>query len=140
MTTADGPCLRGIQRGAHSSLNQSWVQGAFAERNPRLRLGGALQNFPRNRPLPREQAGLADGAKDFGSIVSTASHLPGCNWLDSIYFLFVTYTTVGYGDLVPVGPIRFIAATEALNGWVLLGWSASFTFLEMQRFWRGPRA
>jgi hypothetical protein len=23
-----------------------------------------------------------------------------------------------------------------LNGFVLLGWSASFTFLEMQRFWR----
>ena len=83
--------------------------------------------------------GIMDGAKNFGSLVSTASHMPGCNWLDYIYFSFVTYTTVGYGDLVPVGPIRFIAATEALNGWVLLGWSASFTFLEMQRFWRGPR-
>ena len=34
-------------------------------------------------------------------------------WIDDIYFSFVTYTTVGYGDLVPVGPIRFIGAGEA---------------------------
>lgn len=86
--------------------------------------------------------GLLDGLKGFGHIARTSAQaaqaaqaLP-MDWLDYIYFSFVTYTTVGYGDLVPVGPIRFIAATEALNGWVLLGWSASFTFLEMQRFWR----
>ncbi len=83
--------------------------------------------------------GLLDGVEGFGSIATTSSHTLPSDWLDDIYFSFVTYTTVGYGDLVPVGPIRFIAATEALNGWVLLGWSASFTFLEMQRFWRNPR-
>ena len=83
--------------------------------------------------------GLLDGVAGFGGIAKTAT--PGLpdDWLDYVYFSFVTYTTVGYGDLVPVGPIRFIAATEALNGWVLLGWSASFTFLEMQRFWRGHK-
>ena len=55
---------------------------------------------------------------------------------DCIYFSAVTYTTVGYGDLAPVGPIRFLAGTEALTGFVLLTWSASFTYFEMQRFWR----
>ena len=84
--------------------------------------------------------GLLDGAEGFGSIVKTATDTPSNDWLDYIYFSFVTFTTVGYGDLVPVGPIRFVAATEALNGWVLLGWSASFTFLEMQKFWRGQKA
>ncbi len=83
--------------------------------------------------------GLLDGAASFGHIAATSPLGPGLGWLDYIYFSFVTFTTVGYGDLVPVGPIRFIAATEALNGWVLLGWSASFTFLEMQRFWRGNK-
>lgn len=83
---------------------------------------------------------LLDDATGFGGIVKTATDTPDNNWLDYIYFSFVTFTTVGYGDLVPVGPIRFIAATEALNGWVLLGWSASFTFLEMQKFWRGQKA
>ncbi len=83
--------------------------------------------------------GLLDGLEGFGSIVKTSQDALPDDWLDFIYFSFVTYTTVGYGDLVPVGPIRFVAATEALNGWVLLGWSASFTFLEMQRFWRGHK-
>ncbi len=34
------------------------------------------------------------------------------------------------------GPIRFIGGTMALTGLVLITWSASFTFLEMERFWR----
>jgi Ion channel len=84
--------------------------------------------------------GMLDGVAGFGGIAKVASPAAATEWLDYIYFSFVTYTTVGYGDLVPEGPIRFIAATEALNGWVLLGWSASFTFLEMQRFWRGAKA
>ena len=58
--------------------------------------------------------------------------------MDAIYVSSATYTTVGYGDLSPVGPIRLLLACEALAGFVLLTWSASFTFLEMQRYWR-PR-
>jgi hypothetical protein len=46
-----------------------------------------------------------------------------------------TYTTVGYGDLAPVGPIRLIMGLEGLTGFLLLTWSASFTYLEMQRYW-----
>lgn len=53
--------------------------------------------------------------------------------LDCVYFSFVNYTTLGYGDLVPTGHIRFIAGTEALVGLVLITWSASFTYLELQR-------
>jgi len=55
---------------------------------------------------------------------------------DAIYFSAVTFTTVGFGDLTPVGPIRFVAGTEALTGFVLITWSASFTFIEMQKFWK----
>lgn len=56
--------------------------------------------------------------------------------LDAVYLSAVTYTTVGFGDLAPVGPIRFIGGTMALTGFVLITWSASFTFLEMERYWR----
>jgi hypothetical protein len=56
--------------------------------------------------------------------------------LDAVYFSAVTFTTVGYGDLTPVGPIRFLAGTESLTGFVLIAWSASFTYLEMERYWR----
>lgn len=55
--------------------------------------------------------------------------------LDYVYYSSMTYTTVGYGDLFPVGPLRFIAAMESLLGLMLITWSASFTYLEMQRFW-----
>lgn len=59
-------------------------------------------------------------------------------FLDAIYLSAITFTTVGFGDLAPVGPIRFLSGTEALTGFVLIGWSASFTYLEMERFWRNP--
>ncbi len=54
--------------------------------------------------------------------------------VDCVYFSFVNYTTLGYGDLVPTGQIRFVAGSEALVGLVVIAWSASFTYLEMQRF------
>lgn len=56
--------------------------------------------------------------------------------LDAVYLSAATFTTVGFGDLSPTGPLRFLAGTEALTGFILITWSASFTFLEMARFWR----
>ena len=56
--------------------------------------------------------------------------------LDFVYFSAVVYTTLGLGDLVPAGAIRFMVGMEALTGFVLITWSASFTYLEMERFWR----
>jgi len=55
---------------------------------------------------------------------------------DYAYFSAMVYTTVGFGDIVPDGPIRLVVGTEALTGLVLITWTASYTFLEMQRFWR----
>ena len=52
---------------------------------------------------------------------------------DVIYFSFVTYTTVGFGDVYPTGDIRLLTGVEALAGLMLITWSASFTFLIMQR-------
>ncbi|TDN99194.1 MULTISPECIES: potassium channel family protein [Halomonas] len=61
------------------------------------------------------------------------------NFLDYVYFSAISYTTVGYGDLIPTGPLRFVAGTEALLGFMLITWSASLTFLEMQRHWSARR-
>ena len=55
--------------------------------------------------------------------------------LDCVYFSFTTYSTVGYGDIEPVGHLRFTAGLESLTGLVLITWSASMLFLEMQRYW-----
>ena len=63
---------------------------------------------------------------------------PVSDLFDAVYLSAVTYNTVGYGDMTPVGPVRFLAGTEALVGLVLITWSASFTYLEMERFWKRP--
>jgi hypothetical protein len=54
---------------------------------------------------------------------------------DCLYFSVVTYTSLGFGDHVPVSHARLIAGVEALNGLLLIGWSASFTYLAMERYW-----
>lgn len=60
------------------------------------------------------------------------------SFFDYVFKSAVTYTTLGYGDMVPMGPIRFLYGTEALVGFALITWSASFTFLEMQKNWNEP--
>ena len=52
------------------------------------------------------------------------------------YFSIETFTTQGVGDLYAVGPLRLVASVEPLIGLMLIGWSTSFTFLVMRRFWR----
>jgi len=56
-------------------------------------------------------------------------------FLDCIYWSFTCFTTVGFGDVVATGHIRFLAVLEALTGLVLITWSASFLYLQMERFW-----
>jgi hypothetical protein len=56
--------------------------------------------------------------------------------LDAIYLSGTTYSTLGYGDLVAVGPIRFLIGTESIVGLMMLAWSASFTYFEMARYWK----
>lgn len=59
--------------------------------------------------------------------------------VDHFYFSITTFTTLGFGDLQPRGPVRLIAGVQSLNGLLLIGWSASFTYLSMERFWQdGP--
>ena len=57
-------------------------------------------------------------------------------FFDYMYFSAVTFSTVGFGEMWPVGAIRILCATEALAGFVLIAWSASFTYIEMEKFWR----
>ena len=55
--------------------------------------------------------------------------------INCLYFSAETYTSLGFGDITPVGPVRLIAGVEALNGLLLIGWSASYTFVAMEKFW-----
>lgn len=51
------------------------------------------------------------------------------------YFSISSYTTLGVGDIVPIGPMRILAGIEALTGLVLIAWTASFSYLMMERYW-----
>ncbi|MBR0906509.1 potassium channel family protein [Bradyrhizobium liaoningense] len=45
-----------------------------------------------------------------------------------LYFAFVNYTTLGYGDVTPVREWRLIGPLTAMNGVLLFGWSAAVLF------------
>jgi Ion channel len=55
--------------------------------------------------------------------------------LDCVYFSFTTYTTLGTGDIQPIGDLRYLTGLESLTGLVLITWTASFLYLEMTRYW-----
>lgn len=56
--------------------------------------------------------------------------------LDHVYFSAVVYTTVGFGEIVPQGAVRALVGAEGITGLTLITWSASYTYLEMQQYWR----
>jgi hypothetical protein len=67
----------------------------------------------------------------FGELVG----LVELTFFDCVYFSTISFTTLGFGELVPTDDIRFLSGIESLVGLVLITWSASFTFIEMQKRW-----
>jgi hypothetical protein len=50
-----------------------------------------------------------------------------------VYFSFVNYTTLGYGDIIPVERWRLLGPITALNGVILIGWSTAVIFEVLRR-------
>ena len=44
----------------------------------------------------------------------------------ALYFSTITFSTVGYGDVVPAHDWRVLAALEGVNGFLLIGWSTAY--------------
>lgn len=63
------------------------------------------------------------------------SGVPIESFEDCLFVSVVAYSSLGYGDHAPVGHARLLTGVEALNGLLLIGWSASFTYLAMERYW-----
>lgn len=59
----------------------------------------------------------------------------GGTLLDCGYFSFTSYTSLGLGDIEPLGHIRFLVGLEALTGLILVAWTASFLYIQMQKYW-----
>jgi len=57
----------------------------------------------------------------------------------AFYFSSVTYTTVGYGDLVLPEMWRLVGGVEALTGILMCGWSTGFFFAVLSRIYRSQQ-
>ncbi|MCG6937490.1 MAG: potassium channel family protein [Gammaproteobacteria bacterium] len=55
--------------------------------------------------------------------------------MDCAYFSFTVFSTLGFGDIEPLGHLRYLTGIESLTGLVLITWTASFLYYEMQRYW-----
>jgi hypothetical protein len=60
--------------------------------------------------------GVSDGGEPVVFNASMPFYSNLLNLFKSLYFSVVTFTTLGYGDLVPVGVSRLVAAIEAFAG------------------------
>ena len=47
---------------------------------------------------------------------------------DLLYFAFVNYTTLGYGDVTPLAKWRLLGPMTAMNGVLMFGWSTALIF------------
>jgi hypothetical protein len=50
-----------------------------------------------------------------------------------VYFAFVNYTTLGYGDVVPIPIWQLLGPITAMNGILLFGWSTAVIFEVLRR-------
>ena len=52
---------------------------------------------------------------------------------DLVYFAFVNYATLGYGDVIPVEAWRLLGPITAMNGVLMFGWSTAVIFEVLRR-------
>ena len=57
---------------------------------------------------------------------------------DLLYFAFVNYTTLGYGDVVPLERWRLLGPITAMNGVLLFGWSTAVIFEVLRKTLERP--
>lgn len=57
------------------------------------------------------------------------------NFISYVYFSASTYSSLGFGDIYPTGPLRMLTGVEVLNGLLMIGLSVTLTYLVMERFW-----
>ena len=81
----------------------------------------------------------------WASAYSLVDVAPTESFGDLVYFAFVNYTTLGYGDIIPTPRWRLLGPMTAMNGVLLFGWSTAVIFevlrktLERLEVYRGVR-
>lgn len=100
----------------------------------------------------RAKAGVYDSKEFWTSIVVlimfAASFIEALAWAftylfldafngldESLYFSIVTFTTLGYGDIVLSNSYRLLASLEAANGIIIFGWSTAIIITVVQKYY-----
>lgn len=80
---------------------------------------------------------LIENYTSFGHLTGNISvaTLSYDSFIDRLYFSASTYASLGLGDIIPNKDLRMLSSAEVLNGLVLIGWTVSFTYLTMEKFW-----
>ena len=52
---------------------------------------------------------------------------------EALYFSLVTFTTLGYGDIVLSDNWRLLSSIQAVNGIIIFGWSTAILMTTVQR-------
>ena len=65
------------------------------------------------------------------NVYQSLGHLEGNfdgSLMDCAYFSFTVFSTLGFGDIIPKGDLRYLAGIESLTGLLLIAWTASFLY------------
>ncbi len=73
---------------------------------------------------------------EIGHFVTESGDMYHAGFVDALYYSIVTYTSLGFGDIIPTHAVRLLTGIEALLGLLMIAWSASFTYISMEKRWR----
>jgi hypothetical protein len=54
----------------------------------------------------------------------------------AFYFSMVTFTTLGFGDVVLIGQWRTLASIQAANGVIIFGWTTALIYYFIQHVYK----
>ena len=83
---------------------------------------------------------LIENFTDFGVLTGKIVHaaLTYQGFIERLYYSASVYASLGVSDVTPTRDLRMLSSAEVLNGLVMLGWTISFTYLAMEKFWMVP--
>ncbi|MAZ76749.1 MAG: ion transporter [Micavibrio sp.] len=70
----------------------------------------------------------------YAGFVDLSGYIPD-HFLTYLYFSATSYSSLGVGDVFPAEGLRFLTGVEAINGLILITWSAAFTYFSVQKMW-----
>ena len=77
------------------------------------------------------EAGLWATLYLFNPLITTLPDLE-----TAFYFSMVTFTTLGFGDVVLTGQWRTLASIQAANGVIIFGWTTALIFYLIQHIYK----